>query len=185
MYPTPHHKTAYVSSPASWLKRHMDLFKEVGKELGFECTAFADIISFSHSKMDLDFQVFFYDKMRIIKVIGNFIEGEINTYKKWRGEDKPASHNDGKLGNWFILLIRKAWVDKNRPKRWELSLGDEILFSSNPASGAERTRAIIDWVDTPSNNFLVVSQEQRGVNPPFTEISIKYEHIICKMVSSS
>lgn len=194
MKPTPHHKTAYKTkgSKQSWYDRHTKLFTDLAEEIGFEVTC--GIVLNGDGRKNLTFKKKgfgeFYLKlewarggMSTVRLYGNCTDEEVYTYQTWRGHDKPESHNDAHLGNWFLKAIRRDWVEDNRPNKSEIKYGDEIVFSGNPSGGGQRTRAKVrgfggSWG---RNYFKVELLEERGVKkikPIGTVVEVHYDCII-------
>ena len=191
MIPTPHHKTAYKSksSAKSWMDRHQTLFTQLGKELGFDVvedreSVFKTVLLLRKAGFG-EFQVtlrWWKDGNSDVQVQGDCTNETVDTYWYWR-EGKPKSHNDAKLGNWFIKLVRQDWVESNRPNIGMIKAGDEIVFSRDPSGGGQRTKAKIlgrggKWG---RSYFKTVLLEERGVKkvwPIGTKMEVHYEHII-------
>ena len=118
-----------------------------------------------------------------VRLYGNCTDEEVYTYQTWRGYEKPQSHNDAHLGNWFLKLVRSDWIADDRPNKDEIKLGDEIVFSGTPAGGGQRTRAkVVGYGGAWGRSYFKVSLlEERGVKkikPIGTMIEVHYNYII-------
>ena len=198
MVPTPHHKTAYRSRSTcyTWYKRHFELFCKIGEDMGFTLSRHgADIINKPEDLVGfyLQLESFQLGVFKVefnwapngaswVRVVGSHTDETHNTYFHWR-EGKPASHNDGRLGNWFIKLVRLNWVKKNRPSMYKIKIGSEITFSGDPSGSGQKTRAKVlgkggEW----GKNYLKVELlEERGVRsvlPVGAKMEVHYENII-------
>ena len=120
--------------------------------------------------------------MSTVQLYGNCTDEEVYTYQTWRGHNKPESHNDAHLGNWFLKAIRRDWVEDNRPPIGHIKIGSEIVFSGNPSGGGQRTRAKVigrggSWG---RKYFKVKLLEERGVKkikPIGTIVEVHYDCI--------
>ena len=192
MIPTPHHKTGYLSKPTakSWMIRHRTLFTELGKELGFEvtkekrsddikCILILRKEGFGEFRVKLQWSK---NGFSDVHVYGNCTSAKTETFNFWR-EGKPQSHNDARLGNWFIKLIRQDWIESNRPNIGTIKSGDEIVFSNDPSGGGQRTRAKVlsRGGEYGLKYFKVALLEERGVkkiHPVGTVMEVHYENLI-------
>ncbi len=191
MKPTPHHKTAYKTkgSRQSWYDRHTKLFTDLAEEIGFEVILLLngpDEVGLNLKKKG--FGDFFLKLewarggMSTVRLYGNCTDETVYPYATWRGHDKPESHNDAHLGNWFLKEIRRDWVEDNRPPIGHIKIGSEIVFSGNPSGGGQRTRAKVvgrggSWG---RKYFRVRLLEQRGVKkikPIGTLVEVHYDCI--------
>ena len=194
MIPTPHHKTAYKTkgSEQSWYDRHTKLFTDLAEEIGFE-------VSRQHyASQQVDVRLLLRkegfgnfnltlrwakDGASTVRLYGNCTNSTVSPYQTWRGYEKPMSHNDAHLGNWFLKTIRKDWIEDKRPNKSQIRLGDEIVFSGKPSGGGQRTRAkIIGFGGEWGRNYPKVELlEERGVKkikPIGTMMEIHYNCII-------
>lgn len=192
MIPTPHHKTAYKTkgSRQSWYDRHSKLFTELAEEIGFEVIpkpASSGEVGLLLRKSGFgDFQLTLtWDQNgeSTVRLYGNCTDDTIYPYRNWRGWEKPRSHNDAHLGNWFLKLVRLDWIADNRTNKSEIKVGDEIVFSGTPGGGGQRTRAkVIGAGGAWGRNYFKVSLlEERGVKkikPVGTVMEVHYDCII-------
>ena len=175
MIPTPHHKTAYKTkgSEKSWYDRHTKLFTDLAEEIGFE-VASKWIGSGMHLSLYPVHEGFGNFTLTLkwakngestVRLYGNCTDDTIYPYQTWRGYEKPQSHNDAHLGNWFLKLVRLDWIADNRPNKSQIKIGDEIVFSGTPAGGGQRTRAKIIGIggEWGRNYYKVELLEDRGV----------------------
>ncbi len=176
MKPTPHHKTAYKTkgSMQSWYDRHTKLFTDLAEEIGFEVSRQhytskqADVRLLLRKSGFGDFTLtlkWAKNGLSTVRLYGNCTDSTVYPYQTWRGYEKPQSHNDAHLGNWFLKLVRLDWIESNRPNKNQIKVGDEIVFSGTPAGGGQRTRAKVrgyggEWG---RNYFKVELLEERGV----------------------
>ena len=193
MIPTPHHKTAYKTkgSRQSWYDRHIKLFTELAEEIGFEVAQTNRYPKREQAVLVLrksgfgDFTLTLtWDQngQSTVRLYGNCTDETVYPYATWRGHDKPESHNDAHLGNWFLKEIRRDWVEDNRPPIGHIKIGSEIVFSGNPSGGGQRTRAKVvgrggSWG---RKYFRVRLLEQRGVKkikPIGTLVEVHYDCI--------
>ena len=176
MIPTPHHKTAYKTkgSMQSWYDRHIKLFTDLAEEIGFkvipkpaiELSGEVDLVLRKEGFGDFFLTLTWAkDGASTVSLYGNCTNSITYPYQTWRGHDKPQSHNDAHLGNWFLKLVRLDWVSDNRPNKNEIKLGDEIVFSGTPAGGGQRTRAKVIGAGGAwgRNYYRVELLEERGV----------------------
>ena len=186
MVPTPHHKTAYKSksSKQSWLTRHKNLFTQLGEEMGFTVRELTDVnIMLEHEDLGNFELIFAWDgEDSKVRVESFHNSTYFSTYQFYRA-NKPRSHNDAQLGNAFIRLVRKNWVERTKPALVYIEVGDEILFSSDPAGAGQRTRAeVIGKGGEYGRNYLrIKTLEPRGVRkirPAGTVWEVHYENII-------
>lgn len=195
MIPTSHHKTAYKTkgSEQSWYDRHTKLFTNIAEEIGFEVSKETGTLSsFTGTILNIKKSGFGNFKLTLrwakggsstVRLYGNCTDEEVYTYQTWRGYEKPQSHNDAHLGNWFLKLVRSDWIADNRPNKDEIKLGDEIVFSGTPAGGGQRTRAkVVGYGGAWGRSYFKVSLlEERGVKkikPIGTMIEVHYNYII-------
>lgn len=185
MRPTPHHKTAYKTNASfkSWYNRHRNLFIQLANELGFEVVP-------EHRRLKLKHDIgtfavcFHWDREHsTIEVYGHHVDETIHTFRHWRGEGKPKSHNDAHLGNWFLKLVREDWIESRKPEKDIIGAGDIIVFSGSPTGGGQKTRAkVIDRGGSWGNNYFTVELlEERGVRkimPVGTVMEVHYDNII-------
>ena len=194
MNPTPHHKTAYKTkgSMQSWYDRHTKLFTELAEEIGFE-------VSRQHyASKQVDVRLLLRKEgfgnfnltltwakngLSTVRLYGNCTDSTVYPYQTWRGWNKPQSHNDAHLGNWFLKLVRMDWIEDNRPNKTQIKVGDEIVFSGTPAGGGQRTRAKVRGYGGAwgRNYFKVELLEERGVKkikPVGTMVEVHYNCII-------
>lgn len=187
MVPTPHHKTAYKSksSEQSWLTRHKNLFTQLGQEMGFTVKELTDVnIMLEHEALG-NFELVFswsYENPNV-RVLSLHNSQILYTFTQWRGSGKPRSHNDGQLGNQFIKIVRKNWVERTKPPLNLIEVGDEVVFSSDPSGAGQHTRAeVIGKGGEGGRKCLrVKTLEPRGVRkirPAGTVWEIHYENII-------
>lgn len=176
MIPTPHHKTAYKTkgSRQSWYDRHTKLFTDLAEEIGFEVICGIVLNGDGRRQLTLKKKGFgdFFLKlewakngMSTVRLYGNCTDETVYPYATWRGHDKPESHNDAHLGNWFLKLVRLDWIADNRPNKSQIKIGDEIVFSGTPAGGGQRTRAKVAGFGGAwgRNYYKVELLEDRGV----------------------
>lgn len=194
MKPTPHHKTAYKTkgSRQSWYDRHTKLFTELAEEIGFEVAQTNRYVNDEKVVLVLrksgfgDFQLTLtWDQNgeSFIRLYGNCTDETVYPYQNWRGGEKPRSHNDAHLGNWFLKLVRLDWIADNRPNKSEIKVGDEIVFSGTPGGGGQRTRAKVIGAGGAwgRNYYRVELLEERGVKkikPVGTKMEVHYKCII-------
>ena len=175
MIPTPHHKTAYKTkgSEQSWYDRHIKLFTELAEEIGFEVLydgylrnekAMLILRKSGFGNFTLTLQ-WAKDGASTVHLFGNCTDETVYTYQTWRGWNKPQSHNDAHLGNWFLKLVRLDWVADNRPNIHQIKVGDEVVFSGTPGGGGQRTRAKVAGYGGAwgRSYFKVELLEERGV----------------------
>jgi hypothetical protein len=176
MIPTPHHKTAYKTkgSMQSWYDRHIKLFTDLAEEIGFkvipkpaiELSGEVDLLlrkeGFGNFTITLTWAK---NGDSTVRLYGNCTDHTVYPYQTWRGHDKPQSHNDAHLGNWFLKLVRLDWVSDNRPNKYQIKIGDEIVFSGTPGGGGQRTRAKVIGAGGAGgrNYYRVELLEERGV----------------------
>ncbi len=193
MIPTPHHKTAYKTkgSKQSWYDRHIKLFTELAEEIGFE-VLYDGYIRWEKAMLILrksgfgDFTLtltWAKNGMSTVHLYGNCTDETVYPYATWRGHDKPESHNDAHLGNWFLKLVRLDWIADNRPNKSQIKIGDEIVFSGTPAGGGQRTRAKVAGFGGAwgRNYYKVELLEDRGVKKikrVGTMVEVHYDCII-------
>ena len=191
MLPTPHHKTAYKTkgSEQSWCDRHIKLFNDLAEEIGFEveCQALLTGPVLTLKKEGFgDFTLtlrWAKNGMSTVRLYGNCTDKIVYPYQTWRGHEKPQSHNDAHLGNWFLKLVRSDWITDNRPSKSQIKIGDQIVFSGTPAGGGQRTRAqIIGFGGSWGRNYYKVELlEERGVKkikPVGSVVEVHYNCII-------
>jgi hypothetical protein len=185
MKPTPHHKTAYKTnaSEQSWLARHRDLFIQLAEEVGFEVGVGSRELRLTH---DIgNFTVLFHwdREWSTIEMYGRCVEDTTRTYHHWRGDAKSKSHNDAHLGNWFLKNVREDWIESNMPPMEQIGPRDEIVFTSTPTGGGQRTRAkVIERGGKWGNNYFKVELlEERGVRkikPVGSVVEVHYDCIV-------
>lgn len=173
MKPTPHHKTAYKTnaSEQSWYDRHTKLFTELAEEIGFDVlveSVFTSTMLTLKKKGFGDFTLtlsWSKNGLSTVRLYGNCTDSTVYPYQTWRGHEKPESHNDAHLGNWFLKLVRLDWVADNRPNIHQIQVGDEIVFSGTPAGGGQRTRGkIVGYGGAWGRSYFKVELlEERGV----------------------
>lgn len=195
MIPTPHHKTAYKTkgSSQSWYDRHIKLFTELAEEIGFEVINNECVYLRNEKAMLIlrksgfgDFTLtltWAKNGLSTVRLYGNCTDSTVYPYQTWRGYEKPQSHNDAHLGNWFLKLVRLDWIESNRPNKSQIKVGDEIVFSGTPAGGGQRTRAkVIGYGGTWGRNYYKVELlEERGVKkikPVGYKLEVHYNCII-------
>ena len=194
MIPTPHHKTAYKTkgSEQSWYDRHTKLFTDLAEEIGFSVSrqhytsTQVDVIlllrkeGFGKFNLTLTWAK---NGLSTVRLYGNCTDSTVYPYQTWRGYEKPQSHNDAHLGNWFLKLVRLDWIADNRPNKSQIKIGDEIVFSGTPAGGGQRTRAkIIGFGGAWGRNYYKVELlEERGVKkikPVGAIVEVHYDCIV-------
>ena len=191
MKPTPHHKTAYKTkgSRQSWYDRHTKLFTELAEEIGFDVlveSVFTGTMLTLKKKGFGDFTLtlsWSKNGLSTVRLYGNCTDSTVYPYQTWRGHEKPESHNDAHLGNWFLKLVRLDWVADNRPNIHQIKVGDEIVFSGTPAGGGQRTRGkIVGYGGAWGRSYFKVELlEERGVRkikPVGTVMEVHYDCIV-------
>ena len=121
MLPTPHHKTSYKASSKSWYIRHRVLFIQLAQEVGFKVIPGDHQLHLKHDIGTFCVAFQWEGESSTIQMYGHYVDETIHTYRHWRGKDKPKSHNDAHLGNWFLKLVREDWIESRKPedeRRW-------------------------------------------------------------------
>ena len=193
--PTPHHKTQYKSaySHASWKARYEQYLTYVLAEVGYESVQEAPpepskgehetSSHFHHPTMGNLTIIFDHLHRSLVVQLGGLESDSLQTYRRWRGWDKPLSNNNACVGNWLLDTLREFWVKRNVNVS-TLSKGDIISFRNNGSKGSGQvTKATVigrggAWG---RNYFRVTLLEDRGVKkitPAGTEMEVHKDCII-------